>query len=204
MTLYLRSFKPFTSHITANHQHPTLTRLLHVAPENALARWLRKLPHLHYIGSDLQAWDYTASNVHLYTDLTYLAFAPASFDFIICNHVLEHIKKDRLAICELYRVLKPGGYAFISVPVKMRELTYEDTDIRAPEDRAIAFEQEDHVRVYGRDIINRLQAPGFTVMPISSLDIPAEQASRYGLLRHENGQVREEIIFTCHKPDEGS
>ena len=36
-------------------------------------------------------------------------FADGSFDFIICHNVLEYIDDKRAVICELARVLKPGG-----------------------------------------------------------------------------------------------
>ena len=46
-----------------------------------------------------------------------LIFPNNSFDLIICNHVLEHVLRDDLAISEIYRVLKKNGMAFLMVPV---------------------------------------------------------------------------------------
>ena len=51
---------------------------------------------------------------HEYTqiagDVSALAvFADGSFDFVICHNVLEYIDDKRAVICELARVLKPGG-----------------------------------------------------------------------------------------------
>ncbi len=45
-----------------------------------------------------------------------LPFADASFDFVSCNHVLEHIFQTEQFVCEIRRVLQPGGLAVISVP----------------------------------------------------------------------------------------
>jgi 2-polyprenyl-3-methyl-5-hydroxy-6-metoxy-1,4-benzoquinol methylase len=39
-----------------------------------------------------------------------------SFDVVICMDTLEHIKHDSKVIKELFRILQPGGFAFISVP----------------------------------------------------------------------------------------
>jgi len=45
-----------------------------------------------------------------------LPFADASFDFISCNHVLEHVFETEKLARELRRVLAPGGLCIISVP----------------------------------------------------------------------------------------
>jgi SAM-dependent methyltransferase len=45
-----------------------------------------------------------------------LPFADASFDFISCNHVLEHIFETEFFLGEIRRVLQPGGLAVVSVP----------------------------------------------------------------------------------------
>ena len=45
-----------------------------------------------------------------------LPFADASFDFVSCNHVLEHIFETEKFLREIRRVLKPGGLAVISDP----------------------------------------------------------------------------------------
>lgn len=50
--------------------------------------------------------------------LTALPYADASFDQVLCLDVLEHLtfSEQPLAMAELFRVLKPGGGALISVP----------------------------------------------------------------------------------------
>ena len=42
--------------------------------------------------------------------------ASDSFDSILCTQVLEHVKNPFLAVGELYRILKPGGKLFLTVP----------------------------------------------------------------------------------------
>jgi SAM-dependent methyltransferase len=45
-----------------------------------------------------------------------LPFADASFDFVSCNHVLEHVFETEFFLAEIRRVLQPGGLAVVSVP----------------------------------------------------------------------------------------
>lgn len=63
------------------------------------------------------------------------------------------IKKFLKAMEELSRVLKPGGWVSIQVPIK------EDVT------------QEDHVRYYGCDFVNRLKDAGFDVLLVSKDDL---------------------------------
>lgn len=43
-------------------------------------------------------------------------FDDNSFDYVICNAVLEHVKNDDFVLKEIYRVLKPGGTLYVSIP----------------------------------------------------------------------------------------
>jgi ubiquinone/menaquinone biosynthesis C-methylase UbiE len=45
-----------------------------------------------------------------------LPFADASFDLVLSNEVIEHVRDDRLAVAEMARVLRPGGRAVIFCP----------------------------------------------------------------------------------------
>ena len=49
-------------------------------------------------------------------DIHQLPFADNSIDAIICIAVLEHVEDPFLAMREMYRTLKPGGYCFIYLP----------------------------------------------------------------------------------------
>jgi SAM-dependent methyltransferase len=49
-------------------------------------------------------------------DAMQLPFAAAKFDALVTMDVLEHLPDDQKALCEFYRVLKPGGRVFATVP----------------------------------------------------------------------------------------
>jgi predicted SAM-dependent methyltransferase len=133
--------------------------VLHFAPEAGIRKKLESLDNIHYVSSDL--YDPT---VDLKADITNMPFKDNSFDVVLCNHVLEHIIDDDRAMREIHRMLKPGGWAILQVPIDydMKE-TYEDATIVAPEARLEHFKQRDHVRIYGTDYIKRLKAAGFKV-----------------------------------------
>jgi len=54
--------------------------------------------------------------VDIIASLKELPLKNDSVDGIICDNVLEHVENPSLAIQEMYRVLKPGGYLYVSTP----------------------------------------------------------------------------------------
>ena len=137
-------------------------RVLHVAPEQVFYRKFKSFSH----------WDYTTTDLHspladVKADICVLPFEDNTYDFILCNHVLEHIPNDLKAMEELYRVLKPGGTAILQVPLEEdRENTFEDDSITDQQERTRIFGQYDHVRIYGQDYYKRLQEVGFEAIPM--------------------------------------
>jgi SAM-dependent methyltransferase len=133
--------------------------LLNIAPDYAIQTKLRKLKNINYLSIDLGS-DLAMER----QDLTKLSFNDNSVDAILCYHVLEHIVDDKKALKELFRVLKSSGWAIIQTPFeKDREKTLEDFSITSPEERKKVFGQNDHVRIYGLDYIERLRGAGFIV-----------------------------------------
>ncbi len=45
-------------------------------------------------------------------------FAGGTFDFVIINHVLEHLSNPVKAVREVFRIIRPGGCAVIAIPDK--------------------------------------------------------------------------------------
>ncbi len=46
----------------------------------------------------------------------FIPLPSSTFDLILSHEVIEHVQDDRAAICEMIRVLKPGGRAVIFCP----------------------------------------------------------------------------------------
>jgi hypothetical protein len=137
--------------------------LLHFAPEWSLRHRLEPISNLRYVTSDLDRRD-----ADLSLDITALDLPDASYDAVLCSHVLEHVEDDAAAMRELRRVTALDGWCLIMVPLhEGLEHTHEDATIIAPEERERAFWQHDHVRLYGPDIGVRLHAAGFIVERIS-------------------------------------
>jgi SAM-dependent methyltransferase len=139
-------------------------KVLHIAPERNLKKVLKLQFDKGYIAADKLAKGYCYARNTIQMDITAIQFPNNTFDLIICNHVLEHIVDDNLAISELYRVLTPNGIAILQSPVsKILKQTYQDFTITTPQKRKKHFGQFDHVRIYGQDYTNRLEKGGFTV-----------------------------------------
>ncbi len=88
---------------------------------------------------------------------------------------------------ELYRVLKPGGWAILQVPLATSlERTLEDPTVTTPAERARVFGGMYHVRIYGEDFEAKLASVGFSVRRFSFVaEYGVQAAHRYGLLMDE-------------------
>ena len=167
--------------------HPM--RLLHIAPEICFQKRFAMLPLLEYTTADLDS-----PLADLSMDIQDMPVRDAYFDAIICNHVLEHVSDDRKALSEIYRVLKPGGWAVLQSPVYPElPTTLEDPGITSPSERERLFGQRDHLRKYGSDYPLRLRSAGFTVIEEAfSGKFSREEIRRYAL-------PESEIIYFCIK-----
>jgi len=120
-------------------------------------------------------------------DICDLPFSDNEFDFIICNHVLEHIPDDTKAMQEIYRILAPGGSAILQVPYKADlKNTFEDDSITDSKERARIFGQYDHVRVYGMDYFSKLESIGFKVEAVDYTNrLTESEVEKYRLPKGE-------------------
>lgn len=134
----------------------TPNKILHFAPELELKRKILKNHDNSYIEADINPKK--AKNV---IDITNIPFEDNSFDYIICNHVLEHVEDEKQALKELKRVIKPSGKIILTFPVCLsNKNTFEDPSIKSLEDRFKYYCQEDHVRLYGLDFASRAKKVG--------------------------------------------
>jgi SAM-dependent methyltransferase len=163
--------------------------VLHFAPEHALGRRLAATPGIRYVSADLDA-----PEAMEHFDITDIPHPDDSWDAILCIHVLEHVPDDRRAMRELHRILKPEGWAIVLVPLDLdRAETYEDPSITDPAERERAFWQADHLRLYGRDLPDRLREAGFEVTVDRWVrDLDPGVIERHGLFPLED-------MYVCRK-----
>jgi Methylase involved in ubiquinone/menaquinone biosynthesis len=133
--------------------------VLHFAPEANLSRHFDDSNPARYVRCDLHPRSQGIQRV----DLLNMEFGAQEFDVIIANHVLEHVADDKRALSEITRVLKPGGWAILQTPYSPKlHHTWQDAGIDDFPARLQAYGQEDHVRLYGRDIFERIAASGLS------------------------------------------
>jgi SAM-dependent methyltransferase len=181
MALYM---KRKTNFYTAN------LKVLHVAPEYCFIDRFEQMKNLDYITADIES---PLAKVKM--DIHQIPFPENTFDVAICNHVMEHVDDYILAMSELHRVLKPGGWALIQSPQDMKyEATYEDPTITDPKERERHFLQNDHLRLFGRNYGRELEKGGFKVTEDRFVmdELSKADVQRYSL-------PGEEIVYFCQK-----
>lgn len=155
---YVRHRLPSTSirilDIGCGNNSPSITK-----------RWF---PGCHYTGADIQHYN-LGSEDDKAMDAFYLlgadgsgyeAIADGSYDFVILNHVLEHMAKPGPTLGAICSKLKPGGYIWIAFP-SLRSLS-----LPSSEDETLQF-CDDPTHVYLpdiREVANVLLANGVKVV----------------------------------------
>ncbi len=164
-------------------------KLLHFAPEQAFYKRFKKLSNIQYDTIDINS-----PLAKIKADICDLPIKENTYDFILCNHVLEHVLDDNKAMSELYRVLKKGGIGIFQVPIDMkREKTFQDDSITDKLERNKIFGQYDHVRIYGKDYFNKLEDTGFKVQQVDySKKFSDKEILKFSIIKGE-------IIPVCTK-----
>lgn len=128
--------------------------ILEIAPSDAIRN---KLLHQQ---CDYRCCDLYMPKVDDVCDITDMkCYVDATFDVVICSHVLEHIHADDRAASEIARILKPNGKALILVPIPLGlENNFYDPDVTDPAERIKYYGQNDHVRMYSKSGLVKLIA----------------------------------------------
>jgi len=175
----LERHRLFKLYFDANRSNFDAKSVLHFAPEQSVARFVRPVAR-KYLSADLVS---PRADIKINIEKFSL---PDKFDTIIASHILEHVD-DRKALASIHQALNCGGTLLALVPIAEGMETYEDPAIVHPKDRELFFGQYDHVRYYGRDFADRISKAGFAVERFT----PTEPLiSRYGLIRGET-------VFAC-------
>lgn len=149
-------------------------KVLHFSPSRSVYRLLNKNANITYFSTDYED-EFLADYRY---DITQIPLENNFFDLIICYHILEHIEDDKKAMEELHRVLKVDGTCIIQTPFKDGDI-YEDFSKKSAKERLEAFGQEDHVRIYSVEgLQKRLKENGFINVAIKTF--PANE--RYGFM----------------------
>ena len=152
-------------------------KILHFAPEQCFHKFFKSF-FKNYTSIDLNS-----PIVDIKADICNLPFNDNSYDYILCNHVLEHIYDDEKAMKEIFRVLNKNGIAILQVPIDIKSnLTQEGRDIDDKEVRSKLFGQYDHLRMYGLDYFKKLKKVGFNVKNIDYLSkLSKDEVEKFSL-----------------------
>lgn len=151
---------------------PTDKSILHFAPEQNIGAIVEPSA-AEYVTADL-----LDERADFDWNIECINCEDEKFDAVICSHVLEHVETFQ-ALTEIFRVLRPGGKAFLMIPIyEGLDTTYHDPEVREGQ-RHLHFHQPDHVRLIGRDFRRQVTDAGFA---LSEYNADHEAIIRYGMM----------------------
>jgi phosphoglycolate phosphatase len=154
-------------------------RVLHLAPEGRLSRWISEIAGNGYDPVDLKPEQYKHVNTRKLDLVTDAERLPSRhYDLIVHSHVMEHVPANLTAVLwYLHRALKDDGLHLCCIPVTPRSRYSEDLSPLSPEEATKRFGQSDHVRRFGAEDI------GHTLGMVFRLPEHYDIAARFGAER---------------------
>jgi len=161
------------------------SKIIHFSPESSLERNFFRKNFSNYFTADI-----IKNKSDFIIDLQNFNFEEKNFDLVICNHVLEHIEDDNIALKNIYSIIKPGGLAILQTPLsKIIDEDYTNPSVKTDNDRLNFYGQEDHVRIYSKkSLIQKIKKVGFEIKILQLEDFFLQNES-IGLIKDE------EILF---------
>jgi SAM-dependent methyltransferase len=153
--------------------------VLEIAPSRPLSEMLKKTGKI-----SLRTADLMMDGVDDCIDITDMnCYAEGAFDAFICSHVLEHVPDDLKALRELFRILKPGGWGILMVPIIITlDQIDEDPLLEDIGERWRRFGQDDHVRMYSRNgLVERAEGAGFIARQYGQEYFGADVFKKHGI-----------------------
>jgi len=151
--------------------------LLFFAPEKILLSTL----NADLANIKVETTDYYSTDVDFPNeDIQNLTFNDESFDYLLCNHVIEHVPNDDLAFSEVSRILKKDGKAIITIPGNYN-LQYTEE-----------FEKTDsngHFRHYGIEVVDKMKS---YFSKVEVIDLHTVSKPEYGVRKMD-------LAFVCIK-----
>ena len=144
----------------------------------------------------------TSPNIPLlHFDLTRCPLPESSVDMAVLLNVLEHIDNDTLAVRQLYRILRPGGFAIIEVPAGPElydiydEMLMHYRRYKLPGLRRLILDS--HFTILRQSHLGFFLYPGFFMVKKlrgkKHADIPREEIP--ALVSHNINQTRDNPLF---------
>jgi SAM-dependent methyltransferase len=161
--------------------------ILHLAPNEA-SLVKRFSAASDYVPADLDPTRYAVPGMRR-VDLMELSEAD-HYDLFYASHVMEHVPDDMAVLRNIHRALKPGGEAWLIVPLWDKP-TEDGSFAMPPRERERRFGQWDHVRQYGPDFADRIRAAGFDLEEIDAASIDTDMRHFYAL---------DDRLFRARKP----
>ena len=164
--------------------------VLHLSPERCFWRQWHAEPN--YISGDIKKSPVANSVV----DVTCIPFPDEHFDYLFCNHILEHVVEDRQGMRECHRVLKPRGLAIFSVPLFENGRETFEPPVGMSKRKIQRICGWDHKRIYGFDFLDRLREAGFETAEITCTP---EDAARYRMTHDKVAHISGHRVFVAWK-----
>ena len=140
-------------------------RVLEINEAGGLTQFLSRLPK-HYIGRYPQL------------DMMRMPLADASYDLVVHSDTLEHVLHPITALSECLRVLAPGGFCALTVPIIVDRMTIHRAGLppayhETPEQRGADFAVQTE---YGCDAWKHVVLAGFRECRLIALEFPSALA----------------------------
>jgi SAM-dependent methyltransferase len=154
------------------------SKIIHIAPESNLRKKIEDQSPNYYVLGDLNPDE---DNKIIKIDITDIQFNDNTFDFFICNHVLEHVHEIHKALSEIFRVLKTNGLAVLQTPYsKLLNRNFEEENINTDKLRIFFYGQEDHVRLFSeKQFLAEIEKAGFILQIQRHNDFFDDTTSKY-------------------------
>jgi SAM-dependent methyltransferase len=131
-----------------------------------------------FLSTFLQALPKYALHSFPQLDMQRMSFADSSIDLIIHSDTLEHVPDSKAALKESWRVLKPGGHLFYTVPIVIGRLTRTRRGLPSSYHGRPGVYRDDCIvhTEYGADFWCEIFEAGFREVSLTSLIFPASVA----------------------------
>lgn len=179
-------------------------KILHFAPERGLYALFSKVKDVSYEPVDFMPENFKLRGIKKFDLCTDAAKLPSNeYDLILHSHVMEHILCNITAVLfHLHRALKPSGKHFMCLPF-LGETYAEDLGPLTPKEAEKYFGQNDHVRKFGTQDIQRTIGMVFKIPETYSLNdyLSSEDMDKFNIPERQRDGFTLSSVFVMDKDD---